>query len=96
MVSPAHARPAKCLLAVSGETFIDGACDFQPLSDGTGSFQITGQNAKFFAYLYVTGAGQGTGFWNEEPGAGHAHSPLGLLLRDGACWQNDTVRLCAW
>lgn len=93
---PAVARPAKCLLEVDGQTFIDGACDFRPLSGGNGDFQITGPNGTYFAYLYVGADGNGTGHWNEEPGSGHAHTPLGPLAREGACWTSETVKLCAW
>ena len=91
-----HARPAKCLLEVNGVTYIDGACDFRSLEDGTGSFQITGPKGTYFAYLYVEGANRATAHWNEEPGASHAHSPLGSLRRVGACWTSETVKLCAW
>jgi len=91
----AHARPAKCLLEVSGATYIEDACDFRPLSDGTGSFHITGPKGTYFAYLLVEGADRAIAHWNEEPGALHAHTPLGALTRDGPCWINDTARLCA-
>lgn len=95
-VTAAHARPAKCLLTVNGSTFIDGPCDFRPLSGKKGDFQITAPDGLYFAYLYVEKDGNGTGHWNEEPGAGHAHTPLGPLTRDGACWTSDSVKLCAW
>ena len=90
-----HARPAKCLLEVNGTSYVDGACDFRPLSDGTGSFQITGPKGTYFAYLLVDGVDRATAHWNEEPGASHAHTPLGALTRDGPCWINETTKLCA-
>lgn len=92
----AQARPAKCLLAVNDSIYIDGPCDFRPLTGKSGDFQITSADGLYFAYLYVEKDGNGTGHWNEEPGAGHAHTPLGPLTRDGACWKSDTVKLCAW
>lgn len=92
----AHARPAKCLLSVAGRTYIDGLCDFRALTARKGDFQITGAGSLYFAYLYVEKDGNGTGYWNEAAGAGHAHTPLGRLIRDGACWNSDTVKLCAW
>ena len=92
----AQARTAKCLLEVDGKAFIDGQCDFRPLTGKSGDFQITSADGLYFAYLYVEKGRNGTGHWNEEPGAGHAHTPLGPLTRDGACWKSDTVKLCAW
>lgn len=90
------ARPAKCLLSVAGETYIGGACDFDPLSGTDGDFRITGPGSKYFAYLYVEGQGVGEGHWNGAIGESRAHTPPGTLKRDGACWSNDIAKLCAW
>lgn len=95
-VTIAAARPATCYLEVGGRPFIDGPCDFEPLGDGTGSFKVMGQDGLYFAYLFVEAPGRGIGHWNEEAGANHAHTPLGELNRDGACWVGATARLCAW
>ncbi|MCX7568064.1 hypothetical protein OS189_17110 [Sulfitobacter sp. F26169L] len=93
---PAHAKPAKCLLAVDDIVQIDGTCTFIPLSGTAGSFKIMAADGRYFAYLYVDHPDQGRGFWNEAPGAGHAHTPLEVLVRNGACWQNDHAKICAW
>lgn len=91
-----EARPVQCLLQVDGGVYIDGDCDFRPLSAGAGDFQITGAGGKYFAYLYVEGPDLGSGHWNGVTGEVRAHTPLGALRRDGACWTNATVKLCAW
>ncbi|QUJ76956.1 hypothetical protein KDD17_02585 [Sulfitobacter albidus] len=91
----ASSQSTTCELTVVGQTYINGPCDIRSLSDGEGSFQITSLDQKYFAYLYVRGAGIGEAFWNEIAGAGHAHTPLGNLRREGACWINDTARICA-
>ena len=61
-----------------------------------GSFQIASPDGRFFAQVLMDRPGQGTGWWNETPFAGHAHSPLGKLRRDDACWVNQWVSVCAW
>lgn len=93
---PAQARLAKCLLQVEGQTYIDGPCDFEPSRKGDGSFQITGESGKHFAYVYVEGDGKASAHWNGILGENRAHDPLGMLTRDGACWSNATAKLCAW
>lgn len=95
-VTAAEARPAKCLLEVGGIAYIDGPCDFDPDRRGDGSFKIMASDGMYFAYLNVEGAGVAVGYWNEEPGANHAHTPLGKLTRDGACWIGEGVKLCVW
>ena len=95
-VTAAEARPAKCLLDVGGTVYIDGPCDFEPDRSGDGSFMIMAPDAMYFAYLNVEAVGIAAGYWNGEPGANHAHTPLGTLTRDGACWIGEGVKLCAW
>lgn len=98
--SAAHAevgegRPADCLLVVKGFQAIRGECTFTPI-DTDGSFMIASYNGKFFAYVSVLRKGVAEGSWNEEPYAGHAHSPLGTLLREDGCWSNELVSVCAY
>ena len=88
-------RPADCLLVVAGAEIIRGACLFTPI-DKDGSFQISALNGKYFAQVLMDRPGEGTGWWNETPYAGHAHSPLGTLRREDACWTSDRVSVCAW
>ena len=97
---PVGAAPAiegTCLLEVGGQAFIDGPCEIDLRPDG--SFVVTAYRSRelsYFAYVLLDGADKATGYWNEERGAGHAHSPLGTLTRSGACWQNRDAKVCAW
>lgn len=91
----AWAAPGKCLLVVDGRTYLNGPC---PVSiDKDGSFSVgTGPRASYFAYVNVDGSGSAKGYWNEERAATHAHSDLGDLRRNGACWTNERAIVCAW
>lgn len=93
----ASAKPGKCLLVVDGKTYISGRCEIELYKDGTGSFQITEirKGGRYFAQVLIDNNGA-SGYWNEERGANHAHTPLGELTRDGACWKNGRARVCAW
>lgn len=91
----ADARPATCLLEVGGQIYGQGNCDFDGF-DSDGSFSITFPTSPYFAYVIVTSRGVADGSWNADPQSTHAHTPLGTLYRDGACWGNDYARVCAW
>jgi hypothetical protein len=50
----------------------------------------------YFAYVFPEG-GTATASWNGTiPGATHAHTDLGTLTREGACWVNEQAKVCAW
>jgi len=86
-----------CILEVGGTRYIDGPCDIDLQDDG--SFIATARDhgeATYFAYVLLDGKDTATGYWNGEPGASHAHTPLGTLARHGGCWQNRDARVCAW
>lgn len=90
---PAFAASGECLLEVKGRVYIDGACDIR-LERG-GSFTIS--DRQYFATVLIdTDQGEASGHWNETPGAGHAHTRLGTLARQGACWVNRDAKVCAW
>ena len=91
----AGAAPGKCLLVVDGRTYINGPCRIS-LSPG-GSFQVlSAGRLTYFANVKLTGDTQADGFWNEDMGANHAHTPLGSLQRNDACWSNPKAIVCAW
>ena len=95
--SGVHARTGRCVLQVNGRSYLDGPCDIT-INDRQGSFAIgVGQRhrSKYFAYVTMEDDGA-QGYWNETPDASHAHSSLGVLHRAGACWVNDTARVCAY
>jgi len=82
---------SRCVLEVDGQSYIDGPCEYGPF-DG-GDFQIVGKD--YFAYVYPSSKPV-LGYWNGDPGATHAHDPLGELTRDGACWVNARAKVCAY
>lgn len=87
-------RISRCLLEVDGRRYIDGPCLFA--ADDGGSFTIsTIGTLRYFAVLDLSDDGA-RAFWNEEQGAGHAHTPLGPMVRRGACWRNRSAKICAW
>lgn len=86
-----------CLLEVKKKKYLNGPCPISMEDDG--GFSIGASETEpltYFATVSVTGKNVGEGFWNEESGANHAHSPLGKLARKGACWQNQSAKVCAW
>ena len=54
------------------------------------------RSADYFAQVDVGADGRGDGLWNADIQATHAHSELGTLTRQGACWVNARVRVCLW
>lgn len=87
---------AYCKLFIDGVRYISGKCFFSTIIDRSGSFQIMPGNGKYFAQVHVTSPGIANGYWNEDVYANHAHSSLGELMREGACWTNERVSVCAW
>jgi hypothetical protein len=85
------ASAATCLLEVNGKAYIDGPCEFSSWEGG--DFQILAGD--YFAYVYPS-HDPANGYWNGTPEATHAHDALGELRRDGACWVNETAKVCAY
>ena len=92
-----QAKVGRCLLQVNGKTYLNGPC-VVVMTDQRGSFSMgveARHRSRYFAY--VTKETDGTrGYWNETPDASHAHSDLGILRRNGACWTNERARVCAY
>lgn len=88
-------QAATCLFVVNGLTVIDGPCDYEPIDDD-GSFKVFSPDRGYFAYLLIERRGVAQGYWNEDRWSNHAHTPLGTLLRDDACWSNGYATVCAW
>lgn len=87
----------RCLLEVNGKKYIDGQCPINMESDG--SFSIGAAESVppgYFAMVLIVSKGVAEGYWNEDEGANHAHSPLGELKYSGGCWTNETAKVCAW
>jgi hypothetical protein len=88
---------------VDGRTYLSGRCNIGMGPNGTFTVGIPKRNADitYWAVVNVENAedakrGIGFGYWSEDYGANHAHTSLGDLRRDGACWVNDPARVCAW
>ncbi|MTH76824.1 hypothetical protein GL286_03675 [Paracoccus aestuariivivens] len=88
-------RIVKCKLVIDAEEYINAPCKFDPRGND-GSFNIMARNGMYFAAVRIETPGRALGYWNEEPYAGHAHTNLGELKQDGACWVNDRASVCAW
>ena|SRR5262245_58825068 len=96
-VDAARVSRGKCLLEINNKKYINGSC---PITlEDNGDFMIGASENEpltYFAIISMTGKNTAEGFWNEDKGANHAHTPLGNLVRKGACWQNNNVKVCAW
>ncbi len=85
-------RQVLCSLIVNGKTYLSGRCGYE--ADPDGSFRLFGN--PHTVYLSKSGRNTADAFWNDDPASTHAQAPLGELRRDGACWVNRDVILCAW
>ncbi len=83
-----------CLIAVGGETYADGACQWR--ADKSGSFTV--YSGKYSAAVNVDHVSTvHTGYWNA--GKGNYSKPeivIGYMQQDGACWKSATATICAW
>lgn len=101
----------KCLLEVGGSRLIDGPCQVELFSadaEGrkvhpglkSGTFSIEtreGGDLLYSAYVEVIGPSKAAAWWSEEKGQSPGqHDPQGVLTRQGACWTNKQVKICAW
>lgn len=90
LATPAFAAGAEnCLLEVKGTTYFDGPCDIEVLDADT--TVVTGPDSTYFVYLDTTGY---ISTWNEEAGAGHAHTQIGVLKQDGSCFIGSEAKVC--
>lgn len=97
LAAPALAFEGKCLIRVGGKNYLKGRCEIE-LLDKDGSFTVGASDkapSDYFAYVTVMSPGVADGSWNRDPKATHAHAPLGVLKRQGACWVNDNAKVCA-
>ena len=90
---PANAYPVHCYLEVNGHVYLNKICNFKPYRGGR--FSIGGEAVGgYFALVDIdTAEGIARGRWNE--GESHAHTDLGPLVRQSACWVNATAKICA-
>ena len=91
------AETGRCVIEVKQKTYLSGTCEIK-VNDNRGSFSVGAgekHRSRYFAYVNMEEDGA-HGYWNETPDSSHAHTSLGILMRDGACWKNDTARVCAY
>ena len=92
-----HAEAGRCVIQVKQKTYLNGPCEIK-VNDNHGSFSVGAgekHRSRYFAYVNMEEDGA-HGYWNETPDSSHAHTKLGILKRDGACWKNETARVCAY
>lgn len=90
---------SRCVLEVKGVRYLDAPCNFE--ADADGSFRLFGLTEgvhanPYFVYVFVEGPDEADGYWNGTPPTSHAQDKLGLLRRDGACWNSESARVCAY
>ena len=96
-LSAAHAFKGECVLQVKGVSYLDGPCDIAMERDGSFQVGTFRKGRLYFAVVFPEGSGRATGSWNGTiPRATHAHTDLGTLTRQDACWINEQARVCAW
>lgn len=93
----AGAEPSKCLIEVDGKAYTFGRCNADRERDG-GLSVGTGETKRspIFAIISPNDDGTAAGYWNEQPQASHAQTPLGVMKKSGGCWLNERAKVCAW
>ncbi|NKC49350.1 hypothetical protein HED54_19275 [Ochrobactrum anthropi ATCC 49188] len=83
-----------CLIAVGGETYADGACQWR--ADKSGSFSV--YSGKYSAAVNVDHVSTvHSGYWNAGKGSySQPDIAIGYMQQDGACWKSTTATICAW
>lgn len=93
----ASARAARCQLTIEGVSYMDGGCNFNFLprysGEPGGSFEI--RRRGYVVRVITNGDGTARGYWNGYRGGRRVGVPLGTLVRNGACWVNETAFVCA-
>jgi len=99
MAGPAVAQTAnvqgRCLFVLDGKTILNGPCPIQ-LHRGGGFTVGSSQRGGYFAIVQPSGDGSADGYWNEDQFANHAHTSIGTLKRNDACWTSERAIICAW
>lgn len=74
-----------------------GACNFNFLprfsGEPGGSFKI--RRAGYVVHVFTNGDGTAHGYFNGMRGEDRVRVALGELVRNGACWVNERVIVCA-
>ena len=96
----ANAPEETCLIKVDGVIYDTAPCNLNDEDGGIirfGHLNLA-EPAGYWVYLSKREDGRYDGFWNDDFGANHAHTPLGVLtLEDraaGECFSNRSTLLC--
>ena len=87
---------ARCQLNISGETVVDSRrCNYDKVGK---RFTLSAQSAnkKYVYTIALVLNDNKTGSGSLSGGNSAKTRDLGVLNRAGACWVNDTVKICAW
>lgn len=94
----AQTRPVDCELVVEGVSKIKGRCDFETTVNGNpGSFQIrkgTDQNG-LEAQINITAPGVADAVFLETTAGEVVATPYEGVRRNGSCWANAEIKVCA-
>jgi hypothetical protein len=96
IIEEAFAFDGECFLKVRGKIYLNGICNIE--IDPDGSFTVgVGElkRSKYFSYVIIERPGVASGSWNGRSAESHAHESLGILMRSGSCWKNETAKICA-
>ena len=99
-LASAEASDRSCLIRIDGVIYDAAPCDLNSEDEDIirfGHLNLEAQ-AGYWVYLINREDGRYDGFWNEDFGANHAHTPLGILTREDRagsdCFSNDGSLLC--
>jgi hypothetical protein len=95
MASPVNAGTGGCYLEVDKKVYLQGQCNIEPAGPH-GGFSIGAAVTRtgYFAYVLIDETGIARGYWNGAGAESHAVDDLGRLNRKGACWENESVKVC--
>lgn len=102
MASPVRGQEqdSSCLIRIDGVIYDAAPCNMNSEDDDIISFGHFNDEAPegYWVYLIKREDGRYDGFWNDDFGAGHAHSSLGVLSREDRagsdCFSNQSTLLC--
>ena len=90
----------ECIIKIENIIYDTTSCEMNGEEGGAirfGNFESEAEQG-YWVYLLAREDGRYDAFWNEEFGATHAHSVLGITSRDshgaGECFSNETALLC--
>lgn len=89
-----------CLIRIDGAIYDAAPCNMNSEDDDIISFGHFNDEAPegYWVYLIRREDGRYDGYWNDDFGAGHAHSSLGVLSREDRagsdCFSNPSTLLC--